>query len=463
MTRPLPAALALLPALALAACGDPAYVDTAHPGTVLPWQDAVEYRVAPSWRQAPPDCIAILPLAADSKAVGADGAAIVRRAVYGHLAPQGRRFVPLERVDHVAAGLSGDAAARRRDLGRRLHCGAVLSGTVTDYSADFYGLYSSVSVGATLELRRADDGALLWQGRHVAHSQGGGVPLSPIGAAMGVMDAAVNLRDEEMLRVADDLARRLASTIPDDVVAAYDDPAAGPVRMSSPPASAASFLAGLAGEGAEQRRAALLQAVETRRFTGADGWDMVAALLAAAPGDARAQLAAGNWQLAEGDYAGAVAAADRAAALDPLLAPAYFLRGRVLLREREFDRAEPALLRAVALDRTNPLYLDAVGALNGERGETDRALAAYRLAVAADPGDAFAWYNAAVIHYNAGRAEQAAESFAAAGLAYARRGDPGRAEKAEADLRDLARQGVAVDQRIDAIQHALTASTRRET
>lgn len=80
MTRPL--ALAAMLVLALAGCDAPAYVDTATgSAVVLPWQDKVEYRVGAAWHPAPPDCIAIVALVAAPGAVGADGAAIVRRAL----------------------------------------------------------------------------------------------------------------------------------------------------------------------------------------------------------------------------------------------------------------------------------------------------------------------------------------------------------------------------------------------
>ena len=107
--------------------------------------------------------------------------------------------------------MTGDRAA----LGRRLNCPALIDGTVTEYGNTFLGVYSSVTVGADLRLIRAADGAVLWQGRHVAAARDGGLPLDPVGLALGVHGAIDNIRDEQVLRVTDDLARRLVSTIPD--------------------------------------------------------------------------------------------------------------------------------------------------------------------------------------------------------------------------------------------------------
>ena len=403
--------------LSLAACSDPIYVDrNAGLGPPDFWPNQVVYRVGPQWKAAPPDCIAVLPLdVADGTSVSPEDAARVRLALFAHLAPQARREVKLERIDHVLAEVP-NGPERPRRLGEALHCSALLTGAVTDYGSSFYGVYSSVTVGANLKLLRAVDGAVLWEGHHTASSRGGGVGLSAVGVAMGIFEAATNLRDEQILRVTDDLARRLASTIPNDRIAAYEDPAAQPVRLAAKPPS-----------------------------TDTGG------------------VVLGERRFAEGDHAGALEAAEAAIAVDPGRPEGYLLKGRVLLVDGDYDRAEPAILAAVARDRANVTALNALGFLNGRKGAPERALAAYRMAIDADPADGFAYYNAAVIHYNANRLGPAADHFYGAALAYLKKGDYGRAETALADLRDLSRSGLSLDHEITTIDEALGALTRRKT
>jgi len=403
----LPAVLVLL---SVAAC-TPSYVDEAG-GKDMPgdWPSRVVFHVHDSWKTQPPDCVAVLPLSVRAPAlpkVAPEDAAKVRVSLWAHLATQSKREVKLARVDHVLAEIGND----RRALGERLKCDAVLEGEITEFGSMFLGLYSRVAVGLDLKLMRTADGALLWEGRHLAASHGGSVPLDPVGVAMGVIDAAGNVTDEQMLRVTDDAARRLVATIPDNVVSALDDPPAAPVAAA-----------------------------------GADD-----------------SVAEGERLLAAGDHAGALAAAERAIAKDPRRAPAWFLEGRVLMLDRDFGRAEPAIFRAVALSPDNPRYLDALGALNAGKGAFDRALAAYRMAIDVDSGDGFAWYNSAVIHYNAGRLQDAADGFYGAGMAYLKATDFVRAERALGDLRDLAQAGLPVGKEIGIIEDALAASTRRKT
>lgn len=451
----------LIPVLALGACAEPIFVDRAQ-GTIVPedWPNQVVFLVPDTYHQRKPSCIAILPLTAAGK-TGTESTAKVRRALYAHLAPQAKRDIELARIDHVLKDASAETPESRRNLGVKLKCRALLIGEVTEYGSDFLGLYSRVSVGADLKLVDSDDGAVLWEGRHLARSHGGTLPLSPIGVAMGIVDAASNIRDEQILRVTDDLARRLVSTIPDNEISSLDDPAGQPPTIP-PRQSAKEFLASLEGKPADERRRALIAAVENHRFPGGEGQLVVDALLVEVPSDPATHVAIGNWKLAEGDHGGALAAARQASGLAPDSHPAYYLEGRVLMRDQAFAQAEPAVLKAVALDRSNPGYLNALGVISAEKGAPDRALAAYRMAIDVNPSNGFAYYNSAVIHVRAGQLEQAGDAFYGAGLAYLKAGDPGRAGKALADLKDIAAAGQPVHGEISTLESAISAFTRRK-
>ena len=395
-----------------AGCSAPTYIDSTverHDGVL--GLNPVIFAVQDAYKTAPPDCISVLPLTVKSPAspqATAEDAAKVRLSLYAHLATQSKRGVHPERIDRVLAEGKGD----RMVLAERLKCGTVIEGEVTEYGRTFLGIYSSVTVGADLRMVRLSDGALLWQGKHVAANRGGGIPLDPVGIAMGVVEAVDNIRDEQPLRVTDDLARRLVSTIPDNRIVAQDNPGDTTIAPILP-----------------------------SRDRGSDG-------------EARLQA---------GDHAGALAAADRAIAADPSNTDAWFLKGRVLLSQRNFDQAEPIMLKAVALDRGDARFLNALGVLNTERGAVDRALAAYRMALDADHANGFAWYNTGVLLFNAGQHAAAAESFVGAAKAYLKAGDYAKTERALNDLRELAATGLPVQREIESIQSALSDQSRRKS
>ncbi len=244
------------------------------------------------------------------------------------------------------------------------------------------------------------------------------------------------------------------------------DPPRDPIPLSADvtapaakPVAIAAFLASLKPMDKADRRAALLAAVTSHQFPGDDGRLINGTLLAEYANDPDIHMAIATWRLAEGDPAGALAAAKRASALDPKRGAAWFLQGRVLILQRSYASAEPPILKAVALEPGNARYLNGLGALNALRGARDRALAAYRMAIDADSADGFAWYNSGVLYLGANRPRDAADAFYGAGLAYLKTGDTARAEDAARQLEALSRQGVRCDADIAILRNALTQSS----
>lgn len=205
-------------ALSLGACASPSFVDKASsPGGEL--LNEVVFQVHDIYTADPPSCIAVLPFTVTGDGgVKAEDAERVRRAIYSHLSPQRKRDVEIPAVDAVLAEMPAADRADMAKIGKRLNCGALLVGAVTEHGSRYFAVYSRVAVGADLKMIRARDGAVYWEGSHVAQVHGGGIGIDPLGVAMGIFDAANNMRDEQPLRVADDLARRLASTIPDNAI-----------------------------------------------------------------------------------------------------------------------------------------------------------------------------------------------------------------------------------------------------
>ena len=390
----------LIVLLVLTSCTRPNYVDQgAGDQDGLIGQD-VTFQVLDAYKSSPPDCIAILPLSAPTPEQGA----VVRQSLYAHLAIQSKRGVRLELVDHALAEAKGNVA----DAAKRLHCDAVIQGSVTDYGDRFLLVYSRVSVGVDLTMVRAADGEPLWRGRHVAVSLGGSLPLDLVGVGMSVADAVGNVTNQEqVLRLTDDVARRLVSTIPDNRVTALDEPA----------------------------------------------------VIVPVPDD----LAVAERLLAQGDAAGAMhmvqAVLDRGDGPD---GAAWFLKGRLLLLDHDYSAAEAALIRAVALGGRRAEYMNALGVVATAKGDADRALAAYQMALDVDKSDGFAWYNSAVIHSQARRWGQSADCFYGAGLAYLKAKNYALAERCIGDLKGLSARNVPVQDKIKFLQDALNDLSRRK-
>jgi hypothetical protein len=137
----------------------------------------------------------------------------------------GARFMPTShrgrsgtsswrKIDGTLRQLSVAERRNHAVVGRALGYNTLMIGTVTEYRERYLGLYSDVAVGAQVELIRAEDGERLWEGRHVAISRAGGLPISPPAVIQGAVRALTNLGGEQFDRFTDDLARRLVSALP---------------------------------------------------------------------------------------------------------------------------------------------------------------------------------------------------------------------------------------------------------
>ncbi len=184
----------------------------------------VHFRTSNEFKISPPDCIAVLPLKSNLKPAGvktndqsikpavltADQLKEIRWILYSHLAPFPYKDVELARVDEILKGSVSDEDFYK--FGKPLECDAFLTGEITVYDTEFLGFYSQTSVGANLKLIKSVDNSILWEGRHIATSHAGGLPITPVDIAMGIYHASTNIKDEQVVRVIDDLFRRLLST-----------------------------------------------------------------------------------------------------------------------------------------------------------------------------------------------------------------------------------------------------------
>ena len=454
----------------LSGCASPSFVDKGKgDSSGNPFNDVL-FQVHDAYKAAPPDCVAVLPFETSSEdsdeGITVDQTETVRRAFYAHLAPHGKRDIELPRINFVLSKIDDAEKTDLKIIAKKLNCGALVRGQVTEYGSNFYGVYSKVAVGADLKLLRASDGVILWEGSHVAQSHGGSVPLSPIGLAMGIFDASNNVREEQIYRIIDDLARRLVSTIPDDRIAVLDEPLT-PVNVASsePEQKAGSvedFMASLESKPKDEQKASILEAIKDGRFGENQLSPLYDKLTAISPDDATVHSSYANYLIDQGDYAGALKKAETSLALNDLDHSTHFLKGRVLIKLDNLDAADKAIVKAAALDDTNAGYLNGLGYVNSLRGNDDRALAAYRIAIQRDPSNGFAYYNTGVTLNNLGDTEEAADAFYGAGLAYIKTGNYGPATKALSDLKELAESGIDRTQEIKTLEDALLSLTNGE-
>ena len=210
-------ALALVWALLnLSACSG-GRLDTPAPADVMDTVFPVQSQVSPALAEASPTSVAVLPF---TQVQGEpSGAEVVRRSVYNHLSSKKFQDLELYRVDATlrSGGFASAAAldaASPQALAQLLGVEAVVYGEVTNYSRTSLGVYSQVVVGLKLRMLDGRGSQVLWEAEHTSRSHGGGPALDPIGVAMQVIGAALNMQQVQLLRGADDVSRKLVATLP---------------------------------------------------------------------------------------------------------------------------------------------------------------------------------------------------------------------------------------------------------
>ena len=398
----------------------------------------VLYQVHDAFYQpTPPRCVAILPLQGEMEPRKRE---LVRRTLYAHLSPRGFRDIEIPRVDHLIEqnGLDMSVAADRTALGELLHCDALIMGDVSRDSA-FYGVYSKVEAGAKLRMVRSSDDALLWDSEHHATLQDGGLPLSPIGLAAGLFDAARNMEEEQGLRVVDDLARRMMSTIPEVQMAFSEDEAVGSLFSSMEQrwdGDLESWLASVP-EASQQNR--LRELLANRPLTESQQEEIYQRLTTRS-GKARDYRNWGESRYQRGDYEGALDLYTLATGTDAGDAESWFQQGRVLIQLDRLEDADQSLVKAIAHNPDQDGYYAALGYINSQRGDVARARAAYQMALKRNPENGFAWYNLAVSDYNEGNLKDATEQFYSAAQFYLKQGRLDRVEQVMLAREDLNQQ-----------------------
>ncbi|RMH52193.1 MAG: hypothetical protein D6682_02440 [Zetaproteobacteria bacterium] len=163
-----------------------------------------------------PERVAVLPFLNRTKADEAFD--IMRKTIFNHLSTRNYRLPHLHDVDQrlAAAGWSDPAAIEQVDTGKladTLGVDGVLYGEITHFDRIYLGIYAQIAVGVRLRLV-ARDGREVWRGEDTVRTHAGGVSMTPVGLILNALTAAAHLREVNMYRAADDLARELIPKIP---------------------------------------------------------------------------------------------------------------------------------------------------------------------------------------------------------------------------------------------------------
>ena len=185
----------------------------------------------------PPKTIAILPFV--NRTQHPEIADILRIVFYCHLSAQPYSDVELHIVDQKLSTLEQTDASQIQKLtpqvlGRLLGADALIMGEITEYQRIFLGVYSQLSLGASISVVDTRNGRTIWRDKYTSRIHEGGVPLTLFEIPFVSIRSGLNLTQSVKIRAADDLSRYLAMRIPAPHVPNYSSKMAAtcPVPIS---------------------------------------------------------------------------------------------------------------------------------------------------------------------------------------------------------------------------------------
>jgi len=168
-------------------------------------------------RNSYPRSIAVLPFGNRTEVDGIED--FVRVTFYSHMCAHPYRDIELQMVDqklrkHRISDYEKLSRTSVRKLGRILECDAVVFGEVTEHSRIFAGLYSQMSVGASISIWDTRTGRKIWEDDYVERHHEGGIPLTVTDLPLLTLRSGMNLLESSKIQAVDELSRHLTKSIP---------------------------------------------------------------------------------------------------------------------------------------------------------------------------------------------------------------------------------------------------------
>ena len=164
-----------------------------------------------------PGTVAVMPFTNETQE--ADIALQVRKSFYNHFSSKPYRDVELGVVDEKTVLLEKSRGKPidqidPKEVCASIGCDGLVFGKVTDFKKVYAAVYSQLSVEAEVWMIDAKTNREIFRYKDSVTYHGGSVPLSPLSVLMTAINAALNMRDIQQVRLVNELAYKLNQRIP---------------------------------------------------------------------------------------------------------------------------------------------------------------------------------------------------------------------------------------------------------
>ncbi len=372
--------------------------------------DVVIYQSAEEFKTRPPVCLGVMPLTAAKKEF--EPTIDLRKALHAYLAPTGILLLPLQRIDQNIKPIVPEAV-NLKNVSAATACDTLMSGEMIDRQTRFWGVYSEVKMAADVRITRVSTGAVIWRAKHTAVIRDGGLPLNPISIIGGSISAGINIRDEQITRTTNDLARRLIIAIPhlkytdkdSDLIA---KPVLAPTE-SDKSKSVHSYISSIENHQLSELIQELTTALRDERWSDPkDRLVLADYLLKKDSQNTAAMFANATARLEISQPEESLVMINRLILLDNKDPDIQFLKGRVLLQMNQPSQAVEPILKAAGSDKPRALYFTALGLAYNQLGNYEYALASLTRSLYIESDNPYALIQQAIAYVGVGDEAEAA-------------------------------------------------------
>ncbi len=393
--------LMLIISLSLLNCSDPSYVQKEDLLADIPLIDKVVYSIDPSFNPEEIKCVAVLPFVTSIKTtnvfvkVNEEPSSVIRRSFFAHLAPYAYNDVEIERIDFIIQNEQYDNLGIRTHLVQHNNCSTVIEGKVIEFEKKNFIFYSQVKVGLEVSMINTRTEQVLWEAKKISQSRGGDIPLSPLSLLTSFYRSHKNTQDEQIFRLIDEVNRHLINTLPKPTYTSFD-------KMD---------------EKAIMNKYTLLTQLEMADSS-EEKENILKQLYINYPKNIDYAKRLSDFYMGEARYEKSFEISQTAINTFPNEDSLYFLNGRAAIKLLNYNEAEKQFIKAISLNRTNFNYYNALGYAYSMQKKSNKAFAAYQMALDRNPNNSFAHYNMAIEFFNQGKTSQAVEKLYDSGNSY---------------------------------------------
>ena len=410
-------------------CTQTQYIEKDDIKSKTPLIEKVIYRVSDNFDANNIDCIAVLPFTSNGNEKNIfndkelDIKDIARRSFYSHLSPYPFKDLEIEKINYLFQEYNLNNITIKETISDMFSCNFFIEGKITNLAKQDVTLYSNVTIGIEVKLIDFFNNQIIWEASEVKRSMGGDIPLSPLSILTGIYKSYKNTQDEKIFNLVDEINRHLINTLPKSKDFIFEEP-------SNTYTDEYELIADLNNASSIKEKEEILLKLSKVKPINKDHIFNLA-----------------NFYFEHGNYDRSLSLLNNNNNYFMNDENYYFLKARNEIKKNNLDEAESNLIKTLKINNKNIIYFNALGYTYSLKENSEKALAAYQMALDINPDNGFANYNMAIEFYNLGQYENSIEKYYQAGNSYAKEGERGKLLMVINNLDLLENEGIFVKER----------------